>query len=120
MLSEQDFDDLVDIDRADLRRHMLLAIAAVFAGILIAVMPGANILPESFDLPEAAAGWITRVAGVCVSGIGTWPVTKMLSLRRSMDRLNMVRRLWRRLKEKGAEAASELGQIEQLVLDAYK
>ena len=114
VLSEQDFDDLVDIDRADLRRHMVLAIVAVFAGLLIMLLPG------FLNLPEAASGLIGKATGVGVAAVSSMPMTKMLGLSKSIDRLNSVRRRWRRLKEQGTEAAAGIDQIEQLVWDAYK
>ena len=114
MLSEQDFDDLIDIDRADLRRHLLLAIVAVFAGVLILV------IPPYLGLPEAASGLIGKATGIAVAAVSSMPVTKMLGLSKSMDRLNSIRRRWRRLKEQGGEAVAGIGKIEELVWDAYK
>jgi len=114
VLSEQDFDDLIGIDRADLRRHLLLAIVAVFAGLAILGLPG------FLDLPEAASGLIGKATGFAVAAVSSVPVTKMLGLSKSIDRLNSVRRRWRRLKEQGAEASGAIAKIEQLVWDAYK
>lgn len=118
MITESDFDDLIDIDRADRRRYAALAGLAVLFGIGAAVAPQVAEIGRAFS--ENAGPAIARISGVLISAIGAQPASKYIALSRNMDRLDKIRRRWRRLKDAGPDGAEGVKQIETMLWDAYR
>jgi hypothetical protein len=116
MLSEQDFDDLIQMDKADSRRHLILAGATVFVGFFIPAIPAIPGLLDSFGTIES----YSRIAGLGTALLGALPAAKMMAIRKNVDRLNLIRGKWRRLKEMPGDTTEELSKIGELVWAACR
>ena len=66
-----------------------------------------------------SGGILGKLAGGAITCLSAPPMTKYLKVRRNIDRLDTLRRRWRRLKEaEGGEAG--IKEIQSLVLEAMK
>jgi hypothetical protein len=113
MLSEHDFNDLIQMDKSDSRRHLWLT------GLIIALAACVSVMP-SFITDEAALDIYSKVAGVGTALLGAVPIAKLMAIRKNIDRINLIRNRWRRLKEIPGDTNDELSKISELVWTACR
>ena len=130
MLSDIDFDDLISLDRKDMRRHMYLAVCITFFGVLIILLGTlAPIAKEAVIATEAATktfpdffgkqGLLGQLAGSAVTLLSGPSINKYLKVRRNIDRLELLRRRWKRLLEANGRDA-DVSDVWSLLKEAMK
>lgn len=130
VLSDIDFDDLISLDRKDMRRHMYLAVCITFFGVLIILLGSlAPVAKEAALATDTAAksfpdffgkqGLLGQLAGSAVTLLSGPSINKYLKVRRNIDRLELLRRRWKRLLETG-ETKADVSYIWSLLKEAMK
>ena len=136
MLSEDDFDELVLLDRKDMKRHMLLAAVTAGLGALVIVLSSIPATAQPAPLADAQAvsgnlltwasglfgkdGLLGQFAGSAIAALSTPPINKYLKVRRNIDRLDVLRKRWRRLVADTEKNADALIEIRVIIVEAMK
>jgi hypothetical protein len=113
MLSEHDFDDLIQMDKSDSRRHLWLT------GLIIALAASMPTMPLFISGTEALALY-SKIAGAGTALLGAVPITKLMANHKNIDRINLIRNRWLRLKEMPGDTKEELSKIGELVWAACR
>lgn len=113
MLSEQDFDDLIQLDQSDSRRHLWLTGLTILLAVCMPAMPMVMGTTGVFDL-------YSKIAGLGTALLGAVPAAKLMAIRKNIDRINMIRSKWRRLKDTPGDTKDELSKVGELLWAACK
>ena len=113
MLSEQDFDDLIQMDKSDSRRHLWLTGLTI---LLAGCMPAFPMIMGT----EGVIELYSKIAGLGTALLGAVPAAKLMAIRKNIDRINLIRNKWRRLKEMPGDVSDELSKIGELIWTACR